>query len=346
MATIYDVARRAGVTAATVSNVMTGKGSVGEETRARVLAIVDELDYQPNLVARGLAQRRTYTLALLLPNIANPFYPEIALEVERIAGAHGYHLLLCNTHYDDALGRAHLAGLSGRWVDGLIAMAGGIQLADVVETARHGLPTVLCNWEEEQPAPDLPSVDVDFRRGGEAAARHLLDLGHRRVAVIVHGTAAHNPSHARRLDGFRAALESAELTVRSEYIQFGDSTLESGYRAGEALIDLPIPPTAIFATNDLMALGALEAAIDRGLHVPAELSIIGFDDIELGAHVRPTLTTIAIPKRALAIEATELLLRHVEGAERHPGHVAVRPYLVARRSTAAYLPTSATAPQP
>ena len=335
MATIYDVARRAAVTAATVSNVITGKGSVGEETRTRVLAAIAELEYRPNLMARGLARRRSYTLALILPNIANPFYPEIALDVERIAGEHQYHLLLCNTHYDAALGRAHLHGLSGRWVDGVLAMAGGLDPHDVVAAAERGLPVVLCNWAEAHLASTLPSIDVDFRHGGELAALHLLDLGHRRCGVIVHGAGAHNPSHTRRLEGFQDACEDAGARISDGAVQYGDSSLESGYRAAELLMALPLPPTAIFASNDLMALGALEAAIDHGLRVPRDLSIVGFDDILLGAHVRPALTTIAIPKRELAMEATELLLRLVEGAEQSLRHLTVRPYLVARHSTAA-----------
>lgn len=335
MVTIYDVARRAAVTAATVSNVIRGKGSVGEETRARVLAAIEDLGYRPNLVARGLARGRSYTLALLLPNIANPFYPEIALEVERIAGARGYHLLLCNTHYDAALGQAHLEGLSSRWVDGLLALAGGLQLEHVLATAQRGMPVVLCNWEEDQRTLTLPTVDVDFRYGGELAARHLLDLGHRRCGVIVHWTESPNPSHTRRLDGFRATLEAAGAPLAAANIQHGDSTLESGYRAAAALLDVPTPPRAIFATNDLMALGALEAAIDRGLRVPDDLALIGFDDIVLGAHVRPTLTTIAIPKRDLAMQATELLLRYVDGASNDIAHLAVRPYVVARQTTVA-----------
>lgn len=334
MATIYDVARRAGVTAATVSNVMTGKGSVGDETRARVQAAVEELGYRPNLVARGLARRRSYTLALLLPDISNPFYPEIALEVERIAGERGYHLLLCNTHYDAAVGRAHLDGLSGRWVDGVLAMAGGLDLDDVLAVAQRGLPVVLCNWEEEHAESSLPSADVDFRHGGELAARHLLDLGHRRLAAIVQGGARQNPSHHRRLDGYSAELERDGVALVPACVRYGDSTMESGYRAAQALIALPERPTAIFATNDLMALGAIEAALDHGLDVPTQLSVVGFDDIDLGAHMRPTLTTIGIPKRDLANEATELLLSHVDGPDRQPHHLAVRPHLVARRSTA------------
>ncbi len=335
-ATIYDVARRAGVTAATVSNVVRGKGSVGAQTRVRVERAIEDLDYRPNLVARGLAHRRSSTLALLLPNIANPFYPEIALEVERIAGEQGYHLLLCNTRDDAVRGRAHLDSLSGRRVDGVLAMAGGVRLCDVRAVAARGLPVVLCNWVEVEHDPLFPGVDVDFRHGGELAARHLLDLGHRRVAVVVQETAAgtHSPSHTCRLDGFRAALAAGAVALRDDEVCFGDGTLESGYRAARALIARPGRPTALFVTNDIMALGATEAALDAGLHVPGDLSVIGFDDIALGAHVRPTLTTIAIPKQELAARAMGILLRRIEG-DAMPTRLTLLPHLVERRSTAA-----------
>jgi len=335
-ATIYDVARRAGVTAATVSNVVRGKGSVGAQTRVRVERAIADLDYRPNLVARGLAHRRSSTLALLLPNIANPFYPEIALEVERIAGEQGYHLLLCNTRDDAVRGRAHLDSLSGHRVDGVLAMAGGVRLCDVRAVAARGLPVVLCNWVEVEHDPLFPGVDVDFRHGGELAARHLLDLGHRRVAVVVQETAAgtHSPSHTCRLDGFRAALAACAVALRDDEVCFGDGTLESGYRAAQALIARPGRPTALFVTNDIMALGATEAALDAGLRVPGDLSVIGFDDIALGAHVRPTLTTIAIPKQELATKAMGILLRRIEG-DAMPTRLTLLPHLVERRSTAA-----------
>lgn len=335
-ATIYDVARRAGVTAATVSNVVRGKGSVGPQTRVRVERAIADLDYRPNLVARGLAHRRSSTLALLLPNIANPFYPEIALEVERIAGEQGYHLLLCNTRDDAVRGRAYLDSLSGRRVDGALALAGGLRLCDVRAVAARGLSVVLCNWVEVEHDPLFPGVDVDVRHGGELAARRLLDLGHRRVAVVVQETAAgtHTPSHTCRLDGFRAALAARGVVLRDDEVCFGDGTLESGYRAARALIARPGRPTALFVTNDIMALGATEAALDAGLRVPDDLSVIGFDDIALGAHVRPTLTTIAIPKQELAARAMGILLRRIEGDDTTPTRLTLLPHLVERRSTA------------
>ena len=341
MATIYDAAQRAGVTAATVSNVVTGKGKVGKETRARVLAALAEVDYRPNLLARGLARRRTLTLALLLPNIADPFYPEIALEVERIARERGYHLLLCNTHDDIGLGRTHLESLSGRLVDGILAMAGGLDLGDVVTADERGLPLVLCNWHnqaDERHDDALPSIDVDIREGGALAARHLLDLGHERLGVITTENVAHRPSHIHILEGFRAALGRHGILLAEGCIEYADETMEGGYRAAARLIMRPNRPTAIFTTADTMALGAQQAVIERGLRIPADLSLVGFDNLVLSAHVRPPLTTIAIPKRDLARAAVELLLRLVEDHETarqlHASHIAIHPFLVVRHSTA------------
>lgn len=332
MTTLDDVARHVGVTSATVSNVITGKGSVSEKTRVRVFAAIEELGYQPNLVARGLARRKTFILALVLPTIANPFYAEIAEEIERVARQYGYQLLLCNTHKDTTVGREQLKGLSSRWVDGLLVMGGSLSVPDMLAAARRGQrgqPLVLCVPCENEQNAALPVVDIDFHYAGELAARHLLELGHQRTAVIVEA-----PGHTLRLEGYRKALAASGVTLLAEYVQYGDSTMQSGYRAAEALLALPIRPTAIFATNDLMALGAVEAALDHGLNVPDDLSVIGLDDIMLGAHVRPPLTTIAIPKQELARQAIELLLRYIDGAEIEPVSLTVRPHLVIRHSTA------------
>lgn len=332
MTTLDDVARHVGVTSATVSNVITGKGSVGENTRARVFAAIEELGYQPNLVARSLARKKTFTLALVLLTIANPFYAEIAEEIERVARQHGYQLLLCNTHKDTTIGREHLKALSSRWVDGLLVMGGSLSVPDMLAAARRGQrgqPLVLSVPSEHEQNVALPVVDIDFHHAGELVARHLLELGHHRTAVIVEA-----PSHVLRLEGFRTALATSGVALPTEYVQYGDSTMQSGYQGAEALLALPIRPTAIFATNDLMALGAVEAALDQGLRVPGDLSVAGLDDIMLGAHVRPPLTTVAIPKQELAKQAIELLLRYIDGAESEPVALTVRPHLVVRHSTA------------
>jgi DNA-binding LacI/PurR family transcriptional regulator len=328
MTTIYDIARVVGVTQTTVANALAGRGNVSEATRKRILQCAQDMGYRPNVLARGLAKGKTFTLGFLLPTIANPFYPEIAEEIERIAHAHDYQLLLCNTHQDYALGRQNLERLVSRWVDGIIVMGSSMDLADLARQFQQGLPTVLCNWQENEAADGIPQVRVDFFHAGELAAQHLLSLGHRQIAVIVD-----EPDQTARLEGCRVALQEAGIPLPGEMIQQGYSTLESGHVAAKKILASPSLPTAIFATNDLMAIGALEAVREAGLRVPEDISIIGLDDIMMSAHISPSLTTIAIPKHQLAKEATELLLRQIEKKSDQISSLLIPPSLLVRRST-------------
>lgn len=335
MTTIYDIAKAVGVTQTTVANALAGRGNVSEATRKRILQCAQDMGYRPNVLARGLAKGKTSTIGFLLPTIANPFYPEIAEEIERITHVHDYQLLLCNTHHDYALGRQNLERLVSRWVDGIIVMGSSMDLADLVHQFEHGLPIVLCNWQENEPSPGIPQVNVDFRLAGELAAHHLLALGHQKIAIIVD-----EPQQTTRFAGFRTALLSAGIPLQDEMIQLGDSTIESGHAAARTLLTSPQRPTAIFATNDWMAIGALEAAREEGIHVPEDLSIIGLDNVIVGAHISPPLTTIDIPKHQLAKEATELLMRQIDGDKDQTQSILIPPELLVRHSTA--VPSSAT----
>jgi LacI family transcriptional regulator, galactose operon repressor len=331
MATIYDIARATGVTQTTVANALAGRGNVSEATRQRILSVARDMGYRPNEIARSLKQRKTMTLALILPTIANPYYPEIAEEVERHAQSHGYQMLLCNTHYDDALGKHHLERLVSRWVDGAIVMGSSMKLEHVVEQYRRGLPLVLCNWQEnETPPQDIPQISADYREAGALVARHLLALGHRDIAIIVD-----LPQQVLRLEGFRSSLTNAGLPLPKQRIFHGDSSLESGYRAASELLHQSPHPTAIFATNDWMALGALEAAHSLGVKVPEDLSIVGLDDIVVAAHVTPSLTSIAVSKQRLAQEAARALLDQIQNPQIVSRPIFLTPELCLRESLAA-----------
>lgn len=330
MVTIYDIAKAAGVSKSTVANVLSGKGSVGESTRQRVLSYVRELGYRPNELARSLYSHKTFTIALVLPTIVNPFYPEIVEAIEIMASQREYQTLFCNTRGDFALGRLQMERMRSRWVDGYVIMGSSMDIADIREYFQQGLPIVLCDWQENESPLEMPMVSVDFYRAGQLAAQHLLDLGHRQLAVIVD-----EPQQTLRLEGFRSVLEAAGVPLASESIQRGDSLLESGYAAAKTLLASQRPPTAIFATTDWMAFGAIEAVLEAGLSVPQDISIIGLDDIHVSAHLRPPLTTIAVPKAQLAKEATELLLQQINGEEVLSASHLIEPYLVLRQSTAA-----------
>lgn len=333
MVTIADVAERAGVTSATVSNVVTGRVTVSSKTRARVQKAIDDLGYRPNLVARGLARGRTYTIALVVPTITNPFFSEVVEEVERTADRNDFQIMLNTTHNVPAQGKRNLERLASRWMDGFMVMSMAADIADVLEVAKMGKPVVLCAWDQDARSAALPIVDIDFRSAGELATQHLIELGHQRIAAILE-----LPVQQSRLAGYQQALTASGLPATPSAILRGDSTFESGYRAATAALALPQPPTAIFAGNDLMALGAIEAIVSHGLTVPGDLSVVGVDDITQAAYAHPPLTTISIPKREMARAATELLLRLIESKDEpsRATHVTlVRPHLVVRASTAA-----------
>ena len=331
MPTISDVARRARVTTATVSNVLTQRVPVSEKTRARVLQAIEELGYRPNLVARGLAQGKTLTLGLVVPTISNPFFAEVVEEIERIADQHDYQLLLSMTHNSPEEGKRHLERLASRWADGFIVMGMAAEIADVLALKGNGKEVVLSVWNEDPRTQTLPIVDIDFRLAGELATRHLVENGHRRIATILE-----EPVQGTRRKGFQLALAEAGTAAPPEYLHQGDSSFESGYQGALALLDLPAPPSAIVAGNDWMALGAIEAIISRGLSVPGDLSVVGIDNITLAAHAHPPLTTIAVPKREMARAATELLLRYIQGTDlpTDPLKILVSPHLIVRQSTA------------
>lgn len=331
--TLADVAREAGVTHATVSNVLSGRVPVAAATRSRVEAAIAALGYEPNLVARSLVSRRTMLLALIVPRITNPFYAEVALELEGRMADHEYHLVICNTRNNPVEGRSQLQRLSRRWVDGAIVMPGGVDAADVDAASRRGLVVVPCLWAEEPRQPAVPGVDLDFAAGGALAATHLLGLGHRRIGMIVEGRPDGSIAHVYRAAGFRAALAQAGVEVPPAWHVTGDGTLDGGRTAADMLLRQPNRPTAIFATNDLMALGVIEAAFDRGLPVPAALSVVGFDDIPLAHHVRPRLTSVTMPRQGLVASALHLLLPTLGGERLAPERVLIAPFLVPRDST-------------
>ena len=328
MATMQDVAERAGVTKQTVSNVVTGRVPVRPTTAARVRAAIEELGYTPNLVARSLATGTTMTVGLFVPTVASSFYSEVVEEVEDVLERHGYHLLLCTTRLDGERARRQLAGLSSRSVDALL-IAGDRDLIDHLPLlADARFPVVLCAWETE--APDrFPVVTIDYERAGYLAGRHLRELGHERVAVLA------SPTHTVRVQGFRRAFAADGLTVPDSAVFLApEPSPEGGFAAASAALATDPGLTAVFATHDVLALGALEAARAAGRSVPHDLSVVGHDDNTEGRMSRPALTTVAIPKREMARQAIELLLRAISKTGTPTNSLQLlRPELIVRDST-------------
>ena len=336
--TLQDIADRAGVTRATVSYAMSGKPNVGHEMRDRILAIARELGYQPNVTARALSVGRAPTLALMIENIANPFYPEFALEVERAARQRDHFLLICNTDADPEIGRTYLQRIAGQLSEGVVAMAGHLRIEDVVATNASGVPVVVCMWEEPGIAPPAPCVTVDFWRAASLAAEHLIGLGHQRIGVLVDGD-EHELHHTRRLQGFIETARAEGVNIESRHIVRAHDSIEGGRDAAIRLLAEEPELTAIFATNDLLALGALRAAHELRIRVPKQLSVMGLTDIRAASEAYPSLTTVAVHAAEVAARAIDLLLGLIDGSvPAAPTPFVVvdsPPSLVTRESTAA-----------
>lgn len=308
MVTIHDVARRAGVSTSTVSHVVNGTRFVSDGTRARVEDAIRTLGFRPNALARSLRRGRSHTLGLILPDSANPFFAEIGRELETSAFEAGLSVVLCNTEGDREKERLYAGVLARNQVDGIVLVATTDRSAFLRTELAGRLPLVILDREASRPGLDC--VVADHFRGGGLAARHLVALGHRRLACIA-GPAGLS-SAEQRLAGFRKALQEAGTGDRNAAVCHGDFHPASGWDLARKLLRGPQPPTAVFACNDMMALGVLRAAHELGHRVPDDLAVVGYDDIELSRYSVPALTTIAQPKREMAREALNLLLRRID----------------------------------
>lgn len=287
--TIGDVARRARVSTATVSRVLAGHGRARPETRERVFAAARDLGYRPSGVARSLRQRATRTLGLIVTDIENPFFPQLVRAVEDAARDLGYAILLCNADDDPEREAAYLELLVDRWVDGVVIAASSLGERHREWLADAPLPIVLVNSTDLEIG--LSTIASDNYAGGALAARHLAELGHRRFGLIT--APPRNTDGPARLDGARDALKSAGIAGDRILVAADEAGVAGGERAASDILRRDRQVTALIAYNDLMAIGAMRAVRAAGLRIPADVSITGFDNVDLSAYVDPPLTTIA-----------------------------------------------------
>lgn len=326
--TIADVATRSGVSTATVSRVLSGASSARPSTRARVLAAARELDYRPSAVARALKVQATRTIGLLVTDINNPFFPQLVSAIEAEAVSRGYGLVLSNTSDDPARELAALDLLIERRVDGIMVASSRAMRRHASLLREIGVPVVLLNSGRVE---GLPSIDTAQRRGARLAADHLLELSHRRIGHIT--APRTNAAAADRLAGVRDAVrafgEDAELFVAD-----GDSHVEGGAAAASRLVTIA-GCSGIVCYNDLTAIGAIRGVRSAGLDVPQDVSIVGFDDIDLAAWIDPPLTTVRQPTDEMGRWAVERLVGLATGSKPvEPDSVHLEPRLVVRGSTA------------
>ncbi len=330
--TIADVARHAGVSTATVSRVINSQSVVAPATRERVQAAVRELGYQPNALAASLVRQRSHTLGVVLPDISNPFFPEVVRGLEDAAHASGYNVILCNSDLDTAKEIEYFEVLRQKRVDGLIYHSGTITAAHLEAFRRLKLPVVLAATHD--PQGELPCVLVDNRQAAREAMEHLIGLGHRRTAVV---TGSDPVSGESRLQGYRDALAHHGLTLEDSLALQAQWTADEAYQVTRELLKRRSLPTAIAAASDLMALGVMGALRDGGIRVPEDVSVIGFDNIRLAGIIRPALTSMSQPMYDIGKEAALLLIRCLteDGADSFRGRRLVLPHrLVVRESTA------------
>jgi LacI family transcriptional regulator len=317
--TIRQLAKLSGVSIGTVSRALNGYADVNPETRERIARLARELDYTPAAAARSLKTQRSHVIGVFLetgeghPDLQHPFFHEVLVGLKNTIGVGGYDLLLfASEHPGNGYGaHSYLKRCRHHNVGGVVLMGLDADDPEVRRLVRSDLPTVGVDVELTGNATTY--VISDNEDGAQRAVRYFHSIGHRRIATIT-GLLDTRPG-ADRLRGYRQALQGCGLAYRDEYVAYGDFYVESGRRAMEELLSLDEPPTAVFAASDMMALGAIRAAGDAGLSVPADVSVIGFDDIQLADHMNPPLTTLRQDKAGLGVAAGTALVRMLEGAE-------------------------------
>ena len=331
--TIKDIARMANVSHTTVSRALNNKSRIKNETKERILSIARGLNYQPNFIARSLVMNRTKTLGLVITNIANPFYTELAQGIEATARGLGYNIIFCSTHSDLSTEKHYIDMLRSKGVDGIIFSSAHMGDPNIIALAEEAFPVVLVNRRTYHPVvrEKVDYVGIDNILGGFLAVEHLVRLGHRRIGVI--GGSSESSVGFERLEGGKKALSSYGLEVKTDYILEGDFLKGSGYQGGKQFLRMSEPPTAIFAANDYMALGTYQAIVEEGQRVPEDIALIGFNDIEFTSMIGIELTTIGQKKYEMGAVAVKTLVERIEGGEvGSPREIILEPELIIRKT--------------
>lgn len=333
MPNMKQIARLAGVSLGTVSHVLNGTVRVREPLRKRVMDAVNITGYQPNQLARGLRREKTNILAMIIPDILNPFFPGIVRGAEDVAFANSYRLVLCNTDNDHEKEVAHLSALQTYLPSGLIVIpSDSSDLAAQAEPYRRAGSAVVC-LDRLPPNWDGDSVTVNNTSGASNAVTHLIGLGHRNVAAIT--GPLHLTNSQDRLKGFKRALKTANIQLRAGYIQETSFDRTGGYTKTKILLRMVPRPTAILAFNDLIALGALMAIREAGLQCPHDISLIGFDGLDLTETTTPQITSVYQSPYQLGAEAANLILERLENRNGAPRKIVLKTELRIRDSVGA-----------
>lgn len=326
--TIRDVAKLVGMSEATVSNALADKPIVTPETKARVRRAAEELGYHASPIARALRTGHTGTVGIVVSNLANPFYADILLGISSVLTPRGYQTIICNTESRADLQEWHVTHLLRHMVDGILLLSYSSETADTTRALKAGVPLVAL-WRRPG-GSEATFVGMDDGTGMRLALEHLWSLGHRRIGLL-RANIASSPSNARQ-NAFQDFL--GEHGVEPGPVIGAEISIEGGQDATRQLLDLPVPPTAIIATSDIMALGATVALAERSMTVPADMSVVGFEDTFVAALPQIRLTTVSVPRRALGISAAELLLERIADPRLPIRDLVLQPSFQVRGTTA------------
>lgn len=330
MASIKDVARAAGVSVSTVSHVINKTRFVSPETTIAVQKIVDDLGFQPSYLARALKSKRTQTIGMLVTSSTNPFFAEIVSGVEEGCYRNGYSLILGNSGESPGRQLSYLDTLTRRRIDAIVIMTASRD-ADFQSQLDHRvtIPRVVLDSE---PIQNGCAIGDDSVTGGYLATEYLIRQGHKKIGCLTGPN--HHPRSNERLIGYKKAMNTAGLPINDNWIIAAELTAQKGHGAATQLLGLKDRPTALFAFNDLMAAGAYRAIQESNLSIPNDISIIGYDDIEIASYLYPALTTIRQPGFELGLEAADILIKHLENGIKLPQQVRKTPELIVRSSVA------------
>jgi LacI family transcriptional regulator len=324
---IKDVAKLAGVSPACVSLALNEKPYVSKEAKQRIYKAVRELGYRPNIVARSLRKKSTGIIGLVLSDIANPFFPEIARGVEERAREFGFNVILCNTDADPFQEKKSIEILLSRQIDGLI-ITSAHSTANLNEYLRENCPIVLVNRD---PFPGrFDFVGIDNISSARMAVNHLIKLGHQRIAFIE--GEPESPASFGRYEGYKKALQEAGFSLQENYVKMGYLKYEGGYRAMISFLKEPSPPTAVFCANDMMALGAIDACKEKGVKVPQNIAVVGFDDMWIASLKTVQLTTVRQPRYQMGAKAVDFMIERIQGERGEIKRVMLPTKLVIRQT--------------
>lgn len=327
--TIYDVAREANVSMATVSRVVNGNPNVKPVTRKKVLATIEQLGYRPNAVARGLASKKTTTVGAIIPDISSIFFAELARGIEDIATMYKYNIILSNSDQNKDKELQLINTMLEKQVDGILFMGGNVSEEHVNQFKTSSVPVVLAATYDE--TDTTPSVNIDYEAAAFEATLFLLEKGNENIAFV--SGQDDTLINQQKYKGYLRAFEEKSITVNDDYILKGDYSYDSGHEAAEELLALSKQPTAVFVASDEMALGVIHEMQDKGYQVPDDLEVFGFDNTRLATMVRPTLSTIVQPMYDIGAVAMRLLTKYMNKEEVDEKKVVLPHRIIERNST-------------